>query len=67
MIYEKIRISDICNNLKENIPFELHIYPNGVHGLGLCEESTAMNGKSEHIDNHVATWFNLACQWIKNI
>ncbi|MEN8075797.1 hypothetical protein ABFP60_02480 [Clostridioides difficile] len=55
MIYEKIRISDICNNLKENIPFELHIYPNGVHGLGLCEESTAMNGKSEHIDSPVAT------------
>ena len=50
---------------EKNIPFELHIYPNGVHGLGLCEESTAMNGKSEHIDNHVATWFNLACQWIK--
>lgn len=57
-----------ANALAENqVPFELHIYPNGVHGLGLCEESTAMNGKSEHIDSHVATWFKLACQWIKNI
>ncbi|WP_161956077.1 alpha/beta hydrolase [Clostridium tertium] len=27
-----------------NVPFELHIYPNGVHGLSLCEELTAMNG-----------------------
>lgn len=50
-----------------NVPFELHIYPNGVHGLSLCEELTAMNGQSEHINQHAGTWFKLAVEWIKNI
>ena len=53
------------NALASNkVQFELHIYPSGVHGLGLCEEITAMNGRSEHINSHIASWFNLACQWI---
>ncbi|MDI9216684.1 MULTISPECIES: alpha/beta hydrolase [Clostridium] len=50
-----------------NVPFELHIYPSGVHGLSLCEELTAMNGQSEHINDHVSTWFNLAVEWIKKL
>lgn len=49
------------------VQFELHIYPSGVHGLGLCEEITAMNGSSEHINSHIASWFNLACEWIKTL
>lgn len=56
------------NALASNkVQFELHIYPSGVHGLGLCEEITAMNGRSEHINSHIASWFNLACQWIKTL
>lgn len=50
-----------------NVPFELHIYSNGVHGLSLCEELTAMNGQSEHINQHAGTWFKLAVEWIKNL
>nr|WP_272470169.1 alpha/beta hydrolase [Clostridium tertium] len=50
-----------------NVLFELHIYPNGVHGLSLCEELTAMNGQSEHINQHAGTWFKLAVEWIKNL
>lgn len=50
-----------------NVPFELHIYPNGVHGLSLCEELTAMNGQSERINQHAGTWFKLAVEWIKNL
>ncbi len=56
------------NALASNkVQFELNIYPSGVHGLGLCEEITAMNGRSEHINSHIASWFNLACQWIKTL
>ena len=56
------------NALASNkVQFELHIYPSGVHGLGLCEEITAMNGRSEHINSHIASWFNLACEWIKTL
>ena len=57
-----------ANSLAKNkVPFELHVYPNGGHGMALCEESTAMKDKEEHIDDHLATWFNLACQWINKI
>ena len=52
---------------KNKVSFELHVYPNGGHGMALCDERTAMNGKEEHIDEHLATWFNLACQWINKI
>jgi len=35
------------------VPFELHVYPKGRHGLGLAPELP-----------HVATWAELACQWL---
>ncbi|HOU15984.1 MAG TPA: alpha/beta hydrolase [Anaerolineae bacterium] len=39
---------------KHNVPFELHIYPYGRHGLGLASE-----------DAHVATWAALCCAWLR--
>ncbi len=36
-----------------NVPFELHVYPQGRHGLGLAPE-----------DPHVATWSDLCCEWL---
>jgi acetyl esterase/lipase len=39
---------------KNRVPFELHIYQEGRHGLGLAPD-----------DPHVATWMLLACQWLK--
>lgn len=41
---------------KHNIPYELHIFPNGRHGLGLA---------SEH--PNVAAWFDLSVTWLKNM
>ncbi|HEO69863.1 MAG TPA: alpha/beta hydrolase [Candidatus Hydrogenedentes bacterium] len=38
---------------KHRVPFELHVYPEGRHGLGLAAE-----------DEHVATWMPLCCQWL---
>ena len=38
------------------VPFELHIYPDGKHGLGLAPDSP-----------HVATWFPLCVQWLKGL
>ncbi|MGG7058889.1 alpha/beta hydrolase [Clostridium tertium] len=52
---------------KNNVPFELHIYPTGVHGLSLCEELSARKDDKNHINPHVSTWFKLAIEWIKNI
>ena len=57
-----------ANALREkNIPFELHIYPNGVHGLSLCDESTANKNNDNLINTHVESWFELAIKWIKSI
>lgn len=38
---------------KYEIPFELHIFPNGSHGLGLAEEYP-----------NIATWTKLCEQWL---
>jgi len=35
------------------VPFELHVYPSGRHGLGLAPEAP-----------HVATWAGLCCEWL---
>ena len=39
---------------EHNIPFEMHIYPHGKHGLGLAEE-----------DEVVSQWANECCKWLK--
>lgn len=41
---------------KHKVPFELHIYPNGPHGMG-------MGGA----DPHVATWVELCVEWLKKM
>ncbi len=38
------------------IPFELHVYPEGHHGLGLAPEQP-----------HVATWSGLAAEWLQEM
>ena len=57
----------LLNALVENgVPCEAHIYPNGVHGLSLCNEKTwAQNPKM--IEPHAATWIDLASKWINDM
>ncbi len=45
------------------IPFELHIYPNGPHGLSLANKETWVNNKAYDIP-YVADWINLALRWV---
>lgn len=44
------------------VPFELHLYPDGNHGLALANEETAWLGAG--IDPHVATWMKLCTEWL---
>lgn len=54
-----------ANQYEENkIPFELHIYRDGVHGLSLGNEIVASNDRMV-IDKHYQTWFELSCEWLK--
>ena len=39
-----------------DVPFELHVYPHGPHGMGLAED-----------DRHVGTWPALACEWLEQL
>ncbi len=41
---------------KQNIPYELHIYPKLHHGIGLAKDWP-----------HVATWMSLALEWLKTM
>ena len=55
-----------AQKLKDNaIPFELHIYPEGDHGLSLCNEETWAQ-KPHLIKPHAEGWIDLAIKWIKD-
>lgn len=49
---------------EKNIPFELHIYPEGVHGLSLATVETA-DGRPEYVSHHVSSWMELCKKWLK--
>ena len=42
---------------KVNVPFEVHIYPHGAHGLGLADEDSRLNP-------HVAQWAKSLENWL---
>jgi acetyl esterase/lipase len=46
----------------KNIPFELHIFEKGPHGLSLATEETAT--KPEEINADAARWFPLCIKWL---
>ena len=48
---------------KANIPYELHIYPKGCHGLSLANRETSVNNKAIEIP-HIAEWINMAIHWV---
>jgi acetyl esterase/lipase len=48
---------------KHKVPYELHVFESGVHGLSLCDETTA--GDASHIKPECKVWFDLADNWLK--
>ncbi|MBQ6848207.1 MAG: alpha/beta hydrolase [Clostridia bacterium] len=49
---------------KYKIPFELHIYPHGGHGLS-SSDSQACNGASDPTLTHVSGWLEALKKWLK--
>lgn len=47
---------------KLDIPFELHIYPDGGHGLSLATEEVADDPMG--VIPHVASWMKLCIEWM---
>lgn len=50
---------------KNNIPFESHIFQNGVHGLSLAKPFTS-NGLKSFVDQNFSQWFDLSITWLHN-
>ncbi|APX71195.1 alpha/beta hydrolase [Companilactobacillus allii] len=48
-----------------NIPFELHLFESGRHGLSLGTYVTQRPGNEEHINKYVAKWWELVVNWLK--
>jgi acetyl esterase/lipase len=46
------------------VPYELHIFEDGVHGLALADEVTAVPGAFINPDNQI--WVELALNWLKH-
>src|SRR5690606_2898024 len=44
------------------VPYELHVFENGVHGLSLSSAVTA--SIPEHVNPDAAVWFDLAISWL---
>ena len=48
---------------KNNIPFELHIYPHGPHGRSICNKETS-RGQAALDNPYVAQWLPQAIRWV---
>ncbi len=48
---------------KYKVPYELHIFETGVHGLSLCDETTAAN--ENQINPGCQQWLGLAINWLR--
>ncbi len=52
---------------KAGVPFELHIFEHGPHGLSLAtKEVSHFNGDTEIDNPHLAKWFTLSIEWLKS-
>ena len=48
------------------VPFELHIFPDGPHGLALCDESTWSQNPAMLVP-HNECWIDLAIRWMRDL
>ena len=50
---------------EKDIPFELHVYPHGHHGLSLANET--VYGNWNHECDEVQNWISMAIRWMKKL
>jgi len=54
-----------AQKLRENsVPFEMHVFPNGPHGLSLATEETGEPGTSG-TSRHISKWITFCIEWLK--
>jgi len=52
--------------LEKNVSFEMHIFPEGTHGLALADKETEAD-KPDFVVEHLQCWINLAIKWAKDL
>ena len=57
----------LAQSLSENnIPYELHIFPEGGHGIAMCDITTVRDGDyDKYINPTCAQWSELALDWLR--
>jgi acetyl esterase/lipase len=50
---------------RQQVPYELHIFENGVHGLALADAVTEVSGRFINPENQI--WVDLALKWLKRM
>jgi dipeptidyl aminopeptidase/acylaminoacyl peptidase len=48
---------------RAGIPLEMHVFPEGKHGLSLAINETRA-GDPEYVNLHAAQWFTLCLNWL---
>jgi acetyl esterase/lipase len=51
----------------KKIPFELHVYPKGGHGLSLATEETRSMYDKGPLQSECQNWITMAGNWIRNL
>lgn len=49
------------------VPYELHLYPTGVHGLSLATPEVEQPEKQRWANAHIAGWFPLCLEWLDTL
>ena len=62
LVYVKNALNMAQALTEQGIPYELHVFEDGVHGLSLADETT---GEGPQINPDCQSWFDLAVTWLK--
>ena len=51
---------------KNGVPFEMHVFQNGPHGISLCDESVYNSSAVPEQSASTIEWFKLSVSWLKD-
>jgi len=51
---------------KHKIPYELHLFPDGVHGLANCNRTTASDLAAYFLNTKCEEWIQLSIKWLQS-
>lgn len=52
---------------EKNLPYELHIFGRGTHGMALCDDLTDYEAPVEVRPKNAGLWPQMASQWMKEL